>query len=133
MADHLRSELVTDALRMALAQRRPGPGLIWHSDQGSQFVSLAFGQKARAAGIAQSMGSKGDCFDNAVAESFFATLKKELINRRSWPSKAELRTEVFDYIEVFYNRERRHSTLGQLSPAQYEKSHLPVTEKEQAA
>ena len=79
------------------------------------------------------MGSKGDCFDNAVAESFFATLKKELINRRSWPSKAELRTEVFDYIEVFYNRERRHSTLGQLSPAQYEKSHLPVTEKEQAA
>jgi len=102
MADHLRSELVTDALQMALAQRRPEPGLIWHSDQGSQFVSLAFGQQARAAGIAQSMGSKGDCYDNAVAESFFATLKKELINRRSWPSKAELRTEVFDYIEVFY-------------------------------
>jgi putative transposase len=79
------------------------------------------------------MGSKGDCFDNAVAESFFATLKKELINRRSWPSKAELRTEVFDYIEVFYNRERRHSTLGQLSPADYEKLPPPVIEKEQAA
>jgi transposase InsO family protein len=76
MADHMRAELVTDALQMALAQRRPEPGLIWHSDQGSQFVSLAFGQQARAAGIAQSMGSRGDCFDNAVAESFFATLNK---------------------------------------------------------
>ncbi len=129
MADHLRAELVTDALQMALAHRQPERGLIWHSDQGSQFVSLAFGQQARAAGIAQSMGSKGDCFDNAVAESFFATLKKELINRRSWPSKAELRTEVFDYVEVFYNRERRHSTLGQRSPADYE----TLTLEEQAA
>jgi putative transposase len=133
MADHLRAELVTDALEMALAHRQPGRGLIWHSDQGSQFVSLAFGQKARAAGIAQSMGSKGDCFDNAVAESFFATLKKELINRRSWPTKAELRSELFDYIEVFYNRERRHSTLGQRSPADYEKMPLPIIEEEQAA
>ena len=69
------------------------------------------------------MGSRGDCFDNAVAESFFATLKKELIHRRSWPTKAELRTEVFDYIEVFYNRQRRHSTLGDLSPAEYENEH----------
>jgi putative transposase len=120
MADHMRSELVTDALQRALAQRRPAPGLIWHSDQGSQFVSLAFGQQARAAGIAQSMGSRGDCYDNAVAESFSATLKKELIHGRSWPSKAELRTEVFEYIEVFFNRRRRHSTLGFLSPAQFE-------------
>jgi transposase InsO family protein len=79
------------------------------------------------------MGSRGDCFDNAVAESFFATLKKELIHRRSWPSKAELRTEVFDYIEVFYNRERRHSTLGQRSPADYERLRLPVIEQDQAA
>jgi putative transposase len=120
MADHMCAELVTDALQMALAQRRPAPGLIWHSDQGSQFVSLAFGQQARAAGIAQSMGSRGDCFDNAVAESFFATLKKELIHGRTWPTKAELRTEVFEYIEVFFNRRRRHSTLGMLSPADYE-------------
>jgi putative transposase len=127
MQDHMRAELVTDALEMALARRRPAPGLIWHSDQGAQFVSLAFGQKARAAGIAQSMGSKGDCFDNAVAESFFATLKKELVHRRSWPTKDELRTEVFDYIEVFYNRERRHSSLGQRSPAEYERIHLGVT------
>jgi putative transposase len=120
MADHMRTELVTDALQMALVKRRPDPGLIWHSDQGSQFVSLAFGQQARAAGIAQSMGSRGDCYDNAVAESFFATLKKELIHGRSWPSKAELRTEVFEYIEVFFNRRRRHSTLGFLSPEQFE-------------
>jgi putative transposase len=88
--------------------------------ESAQFVSLAFGQQARAAGIAQSMGSRGDCFDNAVAESFFATLKKELIHRRSWPLKAELRTEVFDYIEAFYNRRRRHHSLGMLSPAQFE-------------
>jgi transposase InsO family protein len=76
MADHMRTELVLDALGMALEHRRPEPGLIHHSDQGSQYVSLTFGQTARAAGIAQSMGSRGDCFDNAVAESFFATLKK---------------------------------------------------------
>jgi transposase InsO family protein len=92
--------------------------------ESGQFVSLAFGQQARAAGIAQSMGSKGDCFDNAIAESFFATLKKELIHGRSWPTKAELRTEIFEYIEVFFNRRRRHSTLGMLSPANYENSTL---------
>ncbi len=92
--------------------------------ESGQFVSLAFGQQARAAGIAQSMGSRGDCWDNAVAESFFATLKKELIHRRSWLTKAELRTEVFDYIEVFYNRQRRHKTLGQRSPADFENSTL---------
>jgi putative transposase len=124
MADHMRTELVTDALQMALAHRRPGRGLIWHSDQGGQFVSLAFGQQARAAGIAQSMGSRGDCYDNSVAESFFATLKKELVDRRSWPEKAELRTEIFDYIEIFYNRRRRHSTLGMRSPVDYENSTL---------
>ncbi len=128
---HLRTELVLDALRMALAQRRPAPGLVWHSDQGSQFVSLAFGQQARAAGIAQSMGSRGDCYDNAVAESFFATLKKELIHRRFWPQRAELRTEVFDFIETFYNRRRRHSSLGFLSPAQFEKISLTPNQKTQ--
>lgn len=84
-----------------------------------KFVSLAFGQKARDAGIAVSMGSKGDCFDNAVAESFFATLKKELVHRRSWPTRRELTSEVFEYVEAFYNATRRHSTLGHLSPAQF--------------
>jgi hypothetical protein len=132
MADHMRTELVTDALQMALAHRRPAPGLIWHSDQGSQFVSLAFGQQARAAGIAQSMGSKGDCFDNAVAESFFATLKKELVHGRTWPTKAELRTEVFEYIEIFFNRRRRHSTLGFLSPEQFETITRPPSSKRTA-
>jgi len=120
MADHMRAELVVDALEMAVHRRRPGPGLVHHSDQGSQFVSLAFGQKARDAGIAVSMGSKGCAYDNAVAESFFATMKKELVHRRSWPTRRELIGEVFDYIETFYNPTRRHSTLGYLSPAQFE-------------
>jgi putative transposase len=120
MADHMRAELVVDALQMALHRRRPGPGLVHHSDQGSQFVSLAFGQKARDAGIAVSMGSRGDCFDNAVAESFFATLKKELVHRQSWPTRRELISEVFEFVEAFYNTTRRHSTLGYLSPAQFE-------------
>jgi putative transposase len=133
MADHMRAELVADALEMALAKRRPAPGLIHHSDQGSQYVSLAFGQQARAAGIAQSMGSRGDCYDNAVAESFFATIKKELIHRRSWPEKSELRTEVFEYIEVFFNRRRRHSTLGHLSPVEFETSTLGPNGAEDAA
>lgn len=124
MADHMRSELVVDALEMAVHRRRPEPGLIHHSDQGSQYVSLAFGQAAREAGIARSMGSKGDCFDNAVAESFFATLKKELVHRRSWPTRQELTSEVFEYIEAFYNRVRRHSTLGMLAPLEFENSTL---------
>jgi putative transposase len=125
MADHMRSDLVVDALNMAVARRRPEAGLIHHSDQGSQFVSLAFGQAAGKAGIARSMGSRGDCYDNAVAESFFATLKKELIHRRSWPDRDELRREVFDYVEIFYNATRRHSTLGMLSPVRYEEDHPP--------
>ena len=122
MATHVRATLVVDALRMALGRRRPGPGLIHHSDQGSQYVSLAFGRAAREAGIAISMGSRGDAYDNAVAETFFATLKKELVNRRSWPSRLELQSAVFEYIEAFYNRQRRHSTLGMVSPAEYEQT-----------
>ena len=120
MAEHMRYDLVVDALEMALHRRRPAPGLIHHSDQGSQYVALGFGQKARDAGIAVSMGSRGDCFDNAVAESFFATLKKELVHRRSWPTRRELISEVFEFVEGFYNTTRRHSTLGYLSPAQFE-------------
>jgi putative transposase len=124
MAEHMRAELVVDALEMALHRRRPGPGLVHHSDQGSQFVSLAFGQKARDAGIAVSMGSKGCAYDNAVAESFFATLKKELVHRRSWPTRRELISEVFEFVEGFYNTTRRHSTLGYLSPVQFEKINI---------
>ena len=124
MATHMRSSLVVDALRMALARRRPDPGLIHHSDQGGQYVSLAFGRAAHQAGIAVSMGSRGDAYDNAVAETFFATLKKELVNRRTWPDRLELQSAVFEYIEAFYNRQRRHSTLNMLSPANYEQLRL---------
>jgi putative transposase len=124
MTRHIRATLVVDALNMALARRRPQPGLIHHSDHGSQYVSLAFGRAARDAGIAVSMGSRGDAYDNAVAETFFATLKKELVNRRAWPSRLELQSAVFEYIEAFYNRRRRHSTLGMLSPIAYEQLRL---------
>jgi putative transposase len=124
MADHLRAELVVDALEMAVARRRPDAGLVHHSDQGSQYTSLVFTRRCRSVGIDVSMGSRGDCFDNAVLESFHATLKKDLIHRRSWPTKAEARTAIFDYIEAFYNRRRRHSLLGMLSPADFETSTL---------
>jgi putative transposase len=120
LADHLRAELVVDALEMAVARRRPDAGLVHHSDQGSQYTSLIFTRRCRAVGIDVSMGSRGDCFDNAVLESFHASLKKDLIHRRSWPAKAEARTAIFEYIEAFYNRRRRHSTLGMLSPADFE-------------
>jgi len=92
--------------------------------ESGQYVSLTFGHTAGEAGIAVSMGSVGDCYENAVAESFFATLKKDLVNRASWPTKAELRTAVFAYVEGFYNPERLHSTLGYLSPAQFEERAL---------
>ncbi len=119
--DHLRAELVVDALEQALQRRRPQGRLIHHSDQGSQYVSLAFGRRCRLAGIEQSMGGRGSAYDNAVCESFFKTLKSELVDRQSWPTKAELRSAVFDYIECFYNPRRRHSSLDYLSPVEYEK------------
>jgi len=130
MAEHMKTELVTDALNMAVQRRRPDPGLVHHSDQGSQYVSLGFGQAARDAGIAISMGSRGDCWDNAVAESFFATLKKELIHRQSWPTRRELSSAVFEYIEAFYNRDRRHSTLAMHSPTDYEQLLYAANTKE---
>ena len=127
MACQMRAELVVDALEMAVAARRPGAGVIHHSDQGSQYVSLAFGKTCVEHGIAQSMGSRGDCFDNAVAETFFATLTKEkLLHDRppgGWPTRAALRTAIFTYIEGHYNRRRLHSTLGMRSPAEYEADH----------
>jgi len=127
MAEHMRFDLVVDALQMAVHRRRPEPGLIHHSDQGGQYVSLGFGQQARDAGISISMGSKGDCFDNAVAESFFATIKKELVHRQPWPSRRDLTSAVFEYIEAFYNRQRRHSTLGYLSPEEFERGRITTT------
>ena len=124
LADHLRAEIVVDALQVAVSRRRPDRGLVHHSDQGSQYTSLIFTRRCRAVGIDVSMGSRGDCFDNAAHESFHASLKKDLINRRAWPTKAEARTAVFEYVEAFYNRRRRHSRLGMLSPVDFENNTL---------
>jgi putative transposase len=120
MADHLRTELVLDALDMAIAQRQPAPGLVHHTDHGCQYTSLAFGRRLQQAGLIASMGTVGDALDNAVAESFFATLECELLDRSDWPTRQALRTAVFDFIEVFYNRQRRHSTLDYHTPVDYE-------------
>jgi putative transposase len=121
MADHPRSKLVVTALELALWRRRPAAGLVHHSDRGSQYTSLAFGQRCQRAGIVPSMGSTGDWYDNALAESFFATLECELVARNRWRTQAEARRAVFEYLETFYNRRRRHSALGYLSPAEYER------------
>jgi len=120
MADHMRTELVEDALKMAFTNRRPEEGLIFHSDRGCQYTSRDFAEMARANGVVLSIGRKGECWDNAVAESFFATIKRELIDDRSWPTRAGLHRAVFDYIEGWFNTRRLHSTLGYLSPNQYE-------------
>ena len=128
MADHLRRELVLDALGMALHQRKPVAGLIHHSDHGVQYTSIDFGRTLRTSGVVASMGSIGDAFDNAMAESFFATVKEEMIYRRAWPTRHELEMEVFSFIEGFYNPLRRHSRLGNLSPAAYEHQLMTQTE-----
>lgn len=120
MSDRPAAELVITAVTMAVRNRRPGGNVIHHSDHGSQYTSLAFGQRLVEAGLIGSMGSVGDALDNAVAESFFATLQTELLDRSAWPARSVLRMALFEYIEVFYNRQRRHSPLGQLAPAEYE-------------
>ena len=119
MAHHLRTELVLGALNMAGAQRRP-ERVVHHSDRGAQYTSLAFGKRCREMGVIPSTGSAGDCFDNAMAESFFATLECELIDRRSFRTQAEARTAIFEFIEGWYNTRRRHSALGYLSPNDFE-------------
>ena len=125
MATHMRASLVVDALQDGARTPAPGPRadppLRPRRRNTSAWRSAA---PPREAGIAVSMGSRGDAYDNAVAETFFATLKKELVNRRTWPSRLELQSAVFEYIEAFYNRQRRHSTLGMLSPAAYEQLRL---------
>lgn len=120
MQPHLRTELVVEALEMARGQRRP-KDVIHHSDQGSQYTSIEFGLRCRQAGIRPSMGSVGDCYDNALCESFFATLECELLDRRPMRSQAEARMAVFDYLEGWYNPHRRHSALGYLSPVEFER------------
>jgi transposase InsO family protein len=120
MADHMRTELVADALRMAIGIRRPAPGLIFHSDRGCQYTSKEFTDLLGEHKITQSLSRPRQCWDNAVAESFFASLKNELIDRQSWASRTQARRAVFDYVEVFFNRKRLHSSLGFLSPVEYE-------------
>ena len=127
MAEHLRAELVVSALEMAVWNRQPGEGVIHHSDHGCQYTSLLFGKRCQAVGIRCSMGSVGDCYDNAMAESFFATLECELLARQSFPTHLAARTALFEYIEVFYNRQRRHSALSYLSPNDFERRWLTQT------
>lgn len=122
IADHLRSELVVDALQMAIWRRRPD-GTVVHSDHGSQYTSWAFGRRLRAAGLLGSMGTVGDAYDNAVAESFFGTLQLELLDRHHWTTRDELASAIFEWIESFYNPTRRHSSVGMLSPIDYETEH----------
>jgi putative transposase len=127
MADHLRTELATDALEMALTTRRPRPGLIQHSDRGVQYTSSAYGELLTAHRARQSVGRPGTCWDNAVAESFFATLKNELIYRHAWPTRRHAQLAIFEFITGWYNQHRRHSTLGYCSPAEVERRTLPAT------
>ena len=125
IADHMRTELVTDALGMAIIRRQPqkgenGKATILHSDHGSQYTSWAFGQRLRAAGLLSSMGTVGDCYDNAMMESFWGTMQLELLDSKSWQSRDELANAVFEWIECWYNPKRRHSSIEMHSPITFE-------------
>jgi putative transposase len=122
MASRLTSKLVKDALKLAVAQRQPGPGLLHHSDRGSQYASADYRVLLTAWGMEASMSRKGNCYDNAPMESFFGTLKSERVHHRRYRTRAEARQDIFHYIEIFYNRKRRHSAIGYVSPAQFEQS-----------
>lgn len=118
LADHLRTELVQGALTAALGQRKPSPGMLHHSDRGCQYASAGYRDRLDALGIEVSMSRAGDCYDNAVVESFFGTLKQELVNDAGWNDLAQARAAIHDYVEVFYNRQRLHSSLGYRTPAE---------------
>lgn len=128
LADHMRADLVTRALDMAIGRRAPTPGLILHSDRGSQYVSKAVQRRVRRHGLVQSMSRAGDCYDNAVSESFHDKLKQELIYRRAWPTRSSVTLAVIEYVEQFYNSRRMHSTLDYLSPNQFEQKHAATME-----
>ncbi len=123
IADHIRAELVVDALQMAQWQRRPGPGTVVHSDRGAQYTSWVFGHRLREAGLLGSMGRVASSVDNGLMESFWSTMQRELLDRRAWTTRNDLATAIFEWIEGFYNPVRRHSALGYHSPADYEKLH----------
>lgn len=124
MESHLRTELVVDALQMAVWRRKPAPGLVHHSDQGVQYTALSFSERLREVGIKPSMGRTGTALDNAMAESFVSTLKAELVSNLQFPSRQAARTAVFEYLETFYNTRRLHSSLGYRSPADYEEDRM---------
>ena len=124
MANNLRTGLVLDALNMAIYTRRPRPGLIHHSDRGSQYTSVEFGSRLREEGLLPSMGSVPDAYDNSLAQSLVSPLERELIHPHWWPNRQTARTAIFEYIEGFYNTRRRHSALGHLSPSDYEEVRL---------
>jgi len=127
MSSRLVKEIVLEALQMALDQRRPFEGVIHHSDQGCQYTSIEFGKRCREASVRPSMGSVGDCYDNAMCESFFATLECELLDRVRFVDRAEAELAVFDFIEGFYNTRRRHSAIGYLAPVVFEQRNHPPT------
>jgi len=122
----MTSRLVVDAVGMAVSSRRPGEGVLAHSDRGSQYASEHDQRVLAGDGIVCSMSRKGDCWDNAPMESFFASLKKELVHREDYATREQAKASIFEYIEVFYNRVRRHSSLGYVSPAEYERTHNPT-------
>jgi len=124
----MRTDLVTDALDMALMHRRPPPNVIFHSDRGTQYTSSTFATYCTDHQIRRSLGRTGICYDNAVSESFFASYKKELIHTRPWPDLQHLKKATFDWIETYYNRQRRHSTLGYLTPQEYELGYRDINQ-----
>ena len=128
IADHMRTELVTAALDMAIATRRPPAGVIFHSDRGAQYTSGDFARYCKRNHIRRSLGRTGTCYDNAVSESMFATYKKELIHTRPWPTMADLKKETRDWIENYYNTKRRHSTLAYLTPREYELGYRSINQ-----
>jgi transposase InsO family protein len=129
IADHLRAELVVDALEMARWRRRPAPGrTVLHSDRGAQYTSWAFGHRLRDAGLLGSMGRVGSAYDNAMMESFFSTLQRELLDRRQWATRKELASAIFEWIEAWYNPRRRHTSIGNLSPVDYERLFTPAAD-----
>ena len=127
-ADHLRTELVVEAFEKAVRRRQPEPGLVFHMDRGCQYASDAFQHHLARLGFVSSLSRKGDCYDNAVAESFFGGLKRELINRQPWPTRREVVHALIDHIEVFYDAQRLHSSLGYRTPAEVERYHRRATQ-----